>query len=114
KNQQQLEEIQNLNRQLAASKASHLTLESERSVLNAALTELGEIPWSRFQAALKQRADVLADQCTKIYEQARHDFRPSVRRQGNEKTIRAAIAELIEGRSGWDSGSKIADLTSLI
>ena len=114
KSQKQLDEIQSLNKQLSASETSQVALESERTTLNAALVELGENPWVRFQSALKSRGDLLETQCNRIYQQANHDFRPLLRRLGDERSVRAAISEIIEGRNVKDSESKISDLTALV
>jgi type III restriction enzyme len=114
KSQKQLEEIQSLNKQLSASEASQVALESERTALNATLVKLSNHPWLRFQSALQSRGDLLESQCNRIYQQARHDFRPLLRRLGDERSVRAAIAEIIEGRNVKDSESKIADLTAVV
>ncbi|MGA3333141.1 MAG: TrlF family AAA-like ATPase [Terracidiphilus sp.] len=112
KNQKQLEEIQSLNKQLSDSEAAQIALESERSSLDAALTEQGDSPMKQFLAALKERGEILEKQCSQIFEQAQHGFRPVLRRLGDARGIRAAIAELIEGRNVKDSEQKISDLGS--
>ena len=114
KSQKQLGEIQNLNKQLSDTEGAQVVLESERATLNAELTKAGQTPWEAFQAALKKRGDILEEQCTKIFEQARHGFRPLLRRLGNERNIRGAISEIIEGRSVRESELKTSELTSII
>lgn len=110
KNQTQLAEIQNLNKQLSSSEAAHIALEAERTKLNASLEEQGDGPMQRFLAALKGRGDILGNQCSQIFEQAQHGFRPILRRLGDARKIRAAIAEVIEGRNVKDSEQKTNDL----
>lgn len=114
KSKKQLEEIQNLNKQLSESENSLVALESERTTLNAALIELGDSPWEGFLLALKKRGDILEAQCNLIYQQARHDFRPVLRRLGDERGIRGTITEIIEGRNVKDSDQKISDLTAIL
>jgi hypothetical protein len=63
---------------------------------------------------LESRGDVLETLCNRIYQQARHDFRPLLRRLGDERSVRAAIGEIISGRKVNDGESKISDLTALV
>lgn len=110
KNQTQLAEIQSLNKQSANSEAAQIALEAERAKLNAALTDQADSLTQRFLAALKKRGDILETQCSKIFEQAQHGFRPVLRRMSDARKIRAAIAEIIEGRNVKDSEQKASDL----
>lgn len=112
KNQTQLEEIQNLNKQLSSSETAQIALESERATLAAMLDEQADSPMKGFLAALKERGDVLAKQCNEIFEQAQHDFRPVLRRLSDARAIRTAIAEFVEGRNVKDSEQKVSDLAA--
>jgi len=111
KNQKQLEEIQSLNKQLKDSEAAQIALESERTTLDAALSEQGDGPMKQLLASLRERGDILEKQCGQIFEQAQHGFRPVLRRLGDVREIRAAITEIIEGRNVKDSEQKISDLS---
>jgi type III restriction enzyme len=114
KNQKQLGEIQSLNKQLSASEAAQIALESERTTLDAALSEQGDAPMKQLLASLEKRGDILGKQCGQIFEQAQHGFRPVLRRLGDIRGIRAAITGIIEGRNVKDSEQKISDLSSAI
>jgi type III restriction enzyme len=114
KNQKQLEEIQSLNKQLKDSEAAQIALESERTTLDAALSEQADGPMKQLLACLKQRGDILENQCGQIFEQAQHGFRPVLRRLGDAREIRAAVTEIIEGRNVKDSEQKISDLCSAV
>jgi hypothetical protein len=112
KNLKQLDEIQSLNKQLSISELAQIALESERTTLNAALNEQGDGPMNQFIAALQKRGDTLAKQCTQVFEQAKHGFRPVLLRLGDARKTRAAISEIIEGRNVKDSEQKISDLAT--
>lgn len=68
----------------------------------------------QFLAAMKERGDILEKQCSQVFEQAQHSFRPVLRRLGDTREIRAAIAEIVEGRNVKDSEQKTSDLSSAI
>lgn len=114
KNQTQLDEIQSLNKQLSSTEAAQIALESERATLAAVLDEQSDSPMKQFMAALKERGDILEKQCSEIFEQAQHGFRPVLWRLGNTRAVQAAIAEFIEGRNVKDSEQKISDLAAKI
>ncbi|HEY3705987.1 MAG TPA: hypothetical protein VGL22_13055, partial [Terracidiphilus sp.] len=114
KNKKQLDEIQSLNKQLKDSEAAQIALETERTTLDAALSEQGDGPTTHLLASLKVRGDILEKQCGQIFEQAQHGFRPVLVRLGDGREIRAAITEIIEGRNVKDSEQKISDLSSVV
>jgi type III restriction enzyme len=82
--------------------------------LDAALSEQADGPMKQLLACLKQRGDILENQCGQIFEQAQHGFRPVLRRLGDAREIRAAVTEIIEGRNVKDSEQKISDLCSAV
>jgi type III restriction enzyme len=106
KNQKHLDEIQKLNTQVSTSEATQIAKEAERATLKASLDRLANQPMENLTAAAKARGDLLENQCKTIFEQAQHGFRPVLKRMGDPRQVRNAIASIIDNRNVKDGDAK--------
>jgi chromosome segregation protein len=106
KNQKHLDEIQKLNTQVSTSEATQITKEAERATLKASLDKLANQPMENLTAAAEARGALLENQCKTIFEQAQHGFRPVLKRMGDPRQVRNAIASIIDNRNVKDGDAK--------
>lgn len=114
KNQKHLDEIKRLNSQLSSSESSQIAKEAEKTTLKASLDKLSHQPMENFLAAVKERGDLLEKQCTAIFEQAQHAFRPALKRMGDSRHVRNAIASIIDNRNVKDGDTKTETLAEAV
>lgn len=114
KNQKHLDEIQKLNAQVSASEAAQIAKEAERTTLKATLDKLASQPMENLSAAVVARGDLLDKQCKTIFEQAQHGFRPVLKRMGDPRQTKAAIASIIDNRNVKDGDVKVEALTNAV
>ncbi len=107
KSNKQLEEIQNLNKQVSEMETKYAEMESEQSTLKVVFDEIGKTHWHAFLAALKERADLLRKQCETIATQAQHEFKPELAFCGNKMQVLDAVGRLIQGKSVKDGDEKV-------
>ncbi len=110
KNQKQLEEMQNLNKQISELESKQTILEAERNSLKAALDQVADAPWQALLVAVTERANILREQCNTISEQAQYEFKPELRFCGNDRSVRKALNNLVLGRNVRGGDQKVAAL----
>ena len=114
KNKKQLDELQSLNKQVAELESKHASVDAERNMLSAALSDLGDKPWTDFLRTINERAHLLRKQCETISGQAQYEFKAELSVCGDERPIRSAMALLIQGRNIKDGEEKAATLASIV
>ena len=110
----QLEEIQNLNKQVSELETKYAEMESERNTLKVIFDEIGKTHWDAFLAALKERANLLQSQCETIATQAQHEFKPELAFCGNKTQVWDAVLRLIQGKNVKDGDQKVDALADAV
>lgn len=114
KNSKQLEEIQNLNKQIAESEKQQSKLESECQTVKALMNETGEGPWKEFLKALDERVDLLRKQCNLISEQAENEFKAEALFCADRGPVVAAVESIIQGKYVKGSEEKVSRLADTV
>lgn len=114
KNQKHLDEMQKLNAQVSTSEAAQIVKEAEKTTLKASLDKLADQPMENLTAAVKARGDLLEKQCQTIFNQAQHGFRPVLKRMGDPRRVKAAVASIIDNRNVKDGDVKIDALAKAV
>lgn len=114
KNSKQLEEIQNLNKQVAESEKQQSKLESEWQTVKALMNETGEGPWKEFLKAIEERVELLRKQCKLISEQAENEFKAEALFCADRGPVVAAIESIIQGKYVKGSEEKVSRLADAV
>jgi chromosome segregation protein len=114
KNQKQLDEMQNLNKQISDLESKQGTFEAERNALKAVLDSLAGKPWADLIATVRERADILQEQCRIIGDQAQHEFKPDVAFCGDDRPVQKAVDALVQGKNVRGSDEKVGALAQAV
>jgi type III restriction enzyme len=114
KNQQQLSEIQKLNKEISDSETAVTAFEAERGRLKTQFDQVGSAYWESLLETTKTRGDQITAQCATISDQASQRFRASLHLCGDGRILLEALNDFLRGRNIKDSDSKISSLVDAV
>ncbi len=80
----------------------------------AVFDRFADTPWKAFMDAVRERANVLRDQCTIIGGQAQYEFKPHLAFCGDDRQVRESLYSLVQNRNVRDSDQKVRDLAAIV
>jgi len=114
KNKKQLDEIQNLNKQIAELETRNASSESERNTQKVVFDNVGSTKWTAFLESLTERAELLKAQCKKVNELAQHEFQATVAFCADTMPLKKALTTMLLGRNIKNGDQKIDALSALV
>jgi len=115
KSAKQLEDIQNLNHEMAVFGQKQSSLRSQIQSLSSAVSNATESPWDIWIQKHRQRADLLRQQCDNISTLAQHAFRATLKPCADQKVMFESLDQVVSrGRDIRRREEKVRNLSTII